>query len=386
MDAPPDDGSLDPHFQGARPLQTEVKHRILEGYLWIWIRHLHRHHELAFIDACAGPGRFEHDGSPGSPVIAARFNDEQEIQDKEVRLSVHACESKPAHFAALRKALQAWIDRFPPCAFTYPVKFGEVLEAILAQTRGRPTLLFVDTYGMTGIEPAQLAPVLSDADRRYTEILVRVAPEMFGRWAGWIDRADEDSQWGRHARTMLKKLEGLGINIDALKNDQGAKDSAGLFYEYLKLFYRRFRYVQPLPVRPSHSYEPKYYLVHGTDSHHGAAYINDVCASAEDWLYERFEQEKAGDQMNLFALPTKRRVYAQDLEPTIQEILAEGQRSWIEVRAMLAVAHGSKFNARSHRAAAKRLRDQGLISWNPLGAIEDSSVCRLSISRGAGAS
>ena len=48
---------------------------------------------------------------------------------------------------------------------------------------------------------------------------------------------------------------------------------------YLKEFYERFRFVQLVPIRPSYFAAPKYFLVHATNSAHGAAFLNDI----ESW-------------------------------------------------------------------------------------------------------
>src|SRR5690242_12635118 len=61
----------------AQPLEwSSYKHKLLKNYLHVWCYKLGSfYRELAFVDTCAGAGKYE-DGSDGSPVIAARYNDD----------------------------------------------------------------------------------------------------------------------------------------------------------------------------------------------------------------------------------------------------------------------------------------------------------------------
>lgn len=126
----------DPFFQ-RRKEWAKYKHEILERYLRVWVYKLgSRSKLLAFVDTCAGEGTYD-DGKPGSPLIAAQYNDSF-LNAKGGRLLVIACERSRASIGALRANLAPYIQRQPPQAAVVTGDFNQSLPEILNLTRGVP--------------------------------------------------------------------------------------------------------------------------------------------------------------------------------------------------------------------------------------------------------
>ena len=115
---------MDQFFQRAQSWSSH-KHDILGRYLTAWARKLgSRSDELAFVDLCAGAGQYG-DGKPGSPLIAARVN--QELGGHGKRLIVYACEDHEQTASELRELLSAEMRQVPQLASACTVPRMETL-------------------------------------------------------------------------------------------------------------------------------------------------------------------------------------------------------------------------------------------------------------------
>ena len=160
---------MDQFFQRAQSWSSH-KHDILGRYLTAWARKLgSRSDELAFVDLCAGAGQYG-DGKPGSPLIAARVN--QELGGHGKRLIVYACEDHEQTASELRELLSAEMRRVPPLAYVFPKAFHEVLLEIMERTATVPTFIFLDPYGIRALTKTALEPILAKQTRDATEFLV----------------------------------------------------------------------------------------------------------------------------------------------------------------------------------------------------------------------
>jgi three-Cys-motif partner protein len=279
------------------------KHRILKKYLHVFVSKLQtRSDVLAFVDACAGEGGYA-SGEDGSPLIAARWNDEF-LRRRGKRLVVIAVEKKAGAANKLEEALRPWIDRTPAEALVVRDSFVRAMPELLDITRGVPTFIFVDPYGMRSIRADELLPLLADVDREATELLLRVDPGLLVRASGWLAPRARSASGQKTAESFRRFLERCNVRPEILDEFASEERAEGmrasrdtvLLAEYLRLFTDRFRYVQLIPIRPSYFAAPKYLLVHGTDSPHGAAKINDAVSTTEDELFT--ETVRARDARN----------------------------------------------------------------------------------------
>ena len=350
----------DPFFQ-RRSEWARYKHAILEKYLQVWVYKLgHRSDVLAFVDTCAGEGTYG-DGQPGSPLVAVQWNDRY-LNRKGKRLVVIACETRPASFAKLTNVLEPYLRRTPPQAIALNVPFEEALPIVLEETRHVPTLIFIDPYGMKHLTADKLGPLLKDKQREPTEVLVRVPPLLLKRFVGWLKMKERDARGEKTAASFRRLLEALHLDTEIIAEALEAQPHRGvgtneLFYSYLQLFRRRFRYVHAIPVRPDYYAAPKYYLVHGTDSEHGLVHMNDIVSKAEDDLFEETYHAEAAGQMSLFSPPQRAvRARIEDAEQCVLEHLrAVNEASYMEIRARLALRFGPDLRAKHHNRALKNL-------------------------------
>lgn len=325
--------------------------------------------ELAFVDTCAGEGSYK-DGSAGSPLIAARLNDHKLLKGR-ARLLVHACESRKKVAAKLITALEPWTSRDPPCAVVYQTRFEKVLPQLIVETRSTPTLFFIDPFGHQGLTIEELKPILSeDKKRAPTEILARVDPGLFARFAGWRrkkDRTEKGKKTAESFRRLLDKFVDVSHleDVDFEDPDQGQEGVVGmmLFEEYLTMFDARFKYVQIIPIRPGYFDAPKYYLVHATDSPDGAAKINDAVSTTEDSLFVDTLEKRAPGQTDMFGSPQREpRVTMAKAKAHVVKVLGDAQEHrFVDVCADLAMEFGPDLREKHHKRAIRELIAEGTI-------------------------
>jgi three-Cys-motif partner protein len=363
---------------------SEYKHELLKKYLHVWCSKLgYISNELAFVDTCAGAGVYG-DGHDGSPLIAARWNEHPMLRKRGTRITVHAFETDPENAAALRQNLAPWLEMLPPRAHVYERSFFDDMGEVLFQTRSMPTLFFLDPFGITDITADRLRPLLNDKNRESTEVLVRADPTMLARFAGWLRRAKRTAADERYAESFKRLLQRLNVDTEGLTSADDMTEVGPtkhrLFAQYLQLFVDRFEYVQLVPVRANYWAEPKYFLIHGTDSPHGAAHINDVVSTTEDDLYTSTEsrKDKESGQVTLFE-PEREppRYRRQQLQAAALAYLRNrGQAKFIEVRAELARLFGPDFREKDHKSVVRALVDNGDVGLATGDKLDQHSVLR----------
>jgi three-Cys-motif partner protein len=378
----PDDE--DPFFH-ERLEWSKYKHDILNKYLHVWASKLGSFppHQLAFVDGCAGAGYYG-EGSKrtdGSPVMAAKWNDHEILRNRNGKLVVHACETDPTTAAKLAEALNPWTSRTPAEAIIYTDSFEEVLPEILEATRRVPTLFFIDPYGADPITSDKLKPLLEHKGRRSTEVLIRIDPTLLARFAGWVQSQEKKGQSETRKKTAAsfrKRLQRYNIDVDAIASAPEKPEKMKLFAEYLQLFEKRFEYVQIIPIRPSYFAAPKYYLVHGTDSPHGAAKINDAVSTTEDSLFKESDRAYRIGQGSLFEVERPPRFSLTDAKAFILAFLSgHGPTDFVHLKAALALKYGPDFREKDHRVAVKDLLSEGKLERDGSGELTDRTVIQL---------
>ena len=370
----------DPFFE-QRTDWSRHKHQILDKYLRVWVYKLSsRYGTLAFVDACAGPGRYS-DGTEGSPLLAAKWNDEQVLVRKRGRLLILACEENPSNAKLLQQNLAPWIGRDPHCAEVIDSNFEVALPDLLRRTRALPTIFFIDPYGPTLLAADRLGPLLADRDRAPTEILARLDPVMLARFAGWLRRRERNPSSHKAANKFRESLRHYNIDVEALEatlkagDAEYAPDRMMMFGQYLRLIRQRFHWVQIVPIRPTYHSAPKYYLFHGTDSPDGAAKLNDIVSTTEDSLFA--DSEANGPQTLLFEPERPPRIYPADAKRLVIRLLAGGPKMFVELCAELAVRLGPDLREKHHHAAVRALATEGRIVLTPPGAIVRTTTVAL---------
>lgn len=352
------------------------KHELLQKYLHVWVNKLSfRHKRLGFVDAFAGAGRYG-GGEEGSPVIAAKWNDHKVAIDHNATLTIHACEADVTSAVSLKTNLARWMQTSPPRAFVYPVAFEDAMPAILEATKNVPTIFFIDPCGTKDITLPKLKPLLDQKRNKSAplEVLVRVDPVMFTRFAGWLHTDPDDQKKAATAKKFKKLLTELSIDVEKIESQGCSPGSSELLLEYIQSFSKRFRYVQLIPIRPDYDSAPKYYLVHGTDSPDGAAKINDVLSTTEDSLFSKTTKDRAGDQGLLFEPEREPRVtIAMAKKFALDRVRKRGLLTFVDLCAELAVEFGPDLREKHHRRALKELVTEGRLKRSGKGAYARST-------------
>jgi hypothetical protein len=191
---------------------------------------------------------------------------------------------------------------------------------------------------------------------------VRIDPTMLARFAGQARKEIRDGG-DCHGGAWGNLLERLNIDTELIVEEANCEvmpqDKYDLLKQYLRMYTDRFRFVQVVPVRADYTHAPKYMLVHGTDSEHGAAHLNDAVSLLEETLYtETYERRDLEvGQHSMFGPPQRppRFSVGQLDSATLCLITAKWGISVIEVRAALAMQFGPFFREMHHHASVKRL-------------------------------
>lgn len=365
-------------FFGALKPWSHHKHRILEKYTHVWVYKLQsRSKQLVFVDACAGAGQYA-SGEDGSPLIAVRWNDKY-LRAHGKRLVVVAIEEDEQTLETLRENLRPWSSRTPPEAVVLAGAFQNHIARLVDLTRRIPTFFFIDPFGVRGIEPSALAPLLQASDLKRTEILLRIDPGLLSRASGWLKSKDRDGRQQRTASAFAVLLRRMNISDETLKELEKAEADGALLPgerayrlldDYVSLFHGRFPYVQLIPIRASYYSAPRYFLLHATTSADGAAKINDVVSTTEDDLFVEHAsaRDRTFGQGSLFppaASERPVRVTIEDAARVALDLMLERQRphTMIEISADLALIFGPDLRGTQHRHAMKLLRARGAVRF-----------------------
>lgn len=260
-----------------------------------------------------------------------------------------------------------------------------MLPQLIVQTRSTPTLFFIDPYGHQGLTIEELKPILDEDKKKRapTEILARVDPGLFARFAGWRrkkERTEKGKKTAESFRRLLDKfvdVSNLPDDVDLEDPDAGQEGVVGmmLFEEYLKSFDSRFGYVQIIPIRPDYFAKPKYFLVHATDSPDGAAKINDAASTTEDTLFATTLERRAPGQTDLFGAQREPRVTIANAQTHVLKVLSDGQEHhFVNVCADLAMEFGPDLREKHHRKAIQQLIADGRVCRTGDGAFKRSTA------------
>jgi three-Cys-motif partner protein len=349
---------------------SRYKHQLLEKYLRVWCYKLGSfHRELAFVDTHGGAGKYD-DGKDGSPLIAAKYNGDKAMMERGTGMTVHAFETEPEIARQLRGNLGPYLSQTPPRAFVYEESFFSNPAPVVNATRSVPTLFFVDPFKTVEVTADQLRPLLTDTHRASTEVLVRIDPTMLARFAGQMRKAVRNGATVDQAGGFARLLERLNIDTELIAEEAAddsflPQDKYELLEQYLRLYTNRFAFVQVVPVRANYDAAPKYMIVHGTDSAHGAAHLNDIVSTLEDGLFtETYERrDLAMGQVGLFGPPQRPPSFSySNLDAQALALIGRNPATqFIDVRAELARSFGPAFREKDHKASVKRLLKSGRI-------------------------
>jgi len=289
-----DEEEPDPWFEELKEW-SHIKLRILEKYADTYRNIRGSSNSLFYyVDGFAGAGYYIKNGElqgEGSPVRLARLAQQIKDTNKAYRAVCIFSEIDRHRCNRLESALEAFS---PELVHVLCGDFRERVEDIVAMMSRAPAVVFLDPFGVEGISPKELQPLLERLD---TELLInfntralhrlkgsatsnaREAPGKVHRLSEILaeDPAAPEPEWQRQDR-LLSTSEWETWVVDRYKSLLLGPGS-------------QLKYARSYPVRATHKGGVKYYLVFASRSLRAFSAMTDFVCSEEDEL--SFKEELA---------------------------------------------------------------------------------------------
>jgi three-Cys-motif partner protein len=197
------------HFESFQE-HTRLKHLVLKSYLQQWATILLRNFpRVLFVDAFAGTGR-DRDGAPGSPIIAAQIAQRVNSRaDGPPRMRVFAIEQNARRYDALVDALAPYTGKAKSrFVFHSSGTLADRIDSFACRIT-EPTLLFLDPFGIAGLERDVLVKALKGD---HNELLILFSDEGAVRLHGKV-AARQPTREDKLASLTTPSL--LGADFDA---------------------------------------------------------------------------------------------------------------------------------------------------------------------------
>lgn len=249
--------------------QTQIKHKVLESYLKIWIAKLGKFKNTIFFDCHGGCGAYlEENGqlSFGSSIriknIASEIN-----KNRKTKTGVYYCEIESKYY---RNYLEVIKDNGSPKILTYNKSFEDVIKDVNIKKyyNNYPTLFFVDPFGYN-FKISELSPMMKGYGN---EIIINFMFDFINRFLS-IDNLEKryNDFFGTNEWQLAKNMKEqereeflIGIFKNKIKEITGAK------------FVFAYRLCFP------NKNQTYYYLVHATNHIDGITFMKTAFASVNN--------------------------------------------------------------------------------------------------------
>lgn len=194
------------HFEEFPP-HTRMKHLVLKGYLGSYIPKIALGvpgaNRLTIIDGFAGRG-YDGAGQGGSPVIIAReaAGAQSTLKtrfQRRITIRMDMVEADEAHFAEL----VAYMEPFGDTLQFHRGTLAEVLPKLLRTAGNDPTFVFIDPYGIKGLDHAMFGEILS---RPRAELFVLIDADGADRLLRVATASDTKANIQRYAAAQQPEL------------------------------------------------------------------------------------------------------------------------------------------------------------------------------------
>lgn len=284
---------------------------------------------MYYVDGFAGPGIYRN-GATGSPVRMAELAQLCEIEDRPYRLRCINVEQRKRRFANLQEATA----RFDSHLVTnLRGQFSTNAEHILTLIGSKPTVFFLDPFGIKGIPWAIICEITARAAA--TDIWIRLSEHQVRRVEGF---------YGGTTLEAVEKYEGTLCDLygipdpDTLHDQLAAPTVEGRLERARELYKERLRdeigrkrgtgYVGSYSIRSAATDQHKYALVFGTAHPKGITLASDVAYNIEKSY--RADRDEVTQQPGLFAsIPSKS---TQGTHGAIDRMMSENLATTIHTR------------------------------------------------------
>lgn len=284
---------------------SRIKLRILEKYLDAYVKKRGGSHpKIYFVDGFAGPGYYGKEGFPleeGSPVRLARFAQKIKTDGRGYRLICVNTERNKQRCKILHAALAGYDSNL---VHVLCGTLQQNLPTILDMMQHDPAVCFLDPFGVVGVSPEDLRPLLERPD---TELLLNFNTRVLHRLSGSAtsDAKEAQGKVKRLSRTLgenpevqcpewLKKRKNLSSQV-------WEKWAVNQYRQQLHNISPHLKYGLAYPIRELHGKSAKYHLVFASRSLHAFPLMSDIICSEEDDLRLKTEiSSRVPGQMSLF--------------------------------------------------------------------------------------
>lgn len=360
------EGDNQEFFDDELRVWSQRKLRILEKYIAAWTKkRQYGNSKLLYVDGFAGRGRYgtSEPYDYGSPVLIARQANAIIEQGKPYRLYCHNVELDPARCATLKDVLSF---ANPEIVTTHCGEFSSKLPPILSQTRGWPAVFFIDPCGLIGIEPSDLAPVVSRLD---TEILLTFSLPTAFRLSGSIKSSAPEA---REKANRLSKILGEDPKNEwpewaeqkrLLSKADWAEWVVNQYLKRLQELGPNLKYGFAYPVREAFQSGTKYFLIFATRSMEGFPFMTDfICSEEEEMDLDHEMDNRAQGQLSMFA-PRVELTREEQFPEAIERIHAYGMKNQgctrKDIYEFVAFNYLGKFKQKHIRYMVAQLVEQG---------------------------
>jgi three-Cys-motif partner protein len=362
---------------------SRIKLRLLRDYIesYVKIRSFGRHPVIYYVDGFAGQGTYGKEKEEGSPLIMARFAQRIAEERRGYSLVCLNVELRKKRCLELQKCL-AEFD--PKLVQVFCGAFNVHLPRILEIMKGNaPTVCFLDPFGVVGISPGDLRPLLVRSD---TEFLLNLKSRTLHRLAGSAtsDAKEAPGKFRQLSRTLGEDPD--APNPEWLQMRQQLPESAQWEEWAVRRYMQRVqaasphrRYGMAYAVRQWKGGGVKYYLVFASRSLKAFPVMNDLICAAEDDLPNRNElAAQARGQMTLLSEQDWPELARQGRIPALKEDvhaygLAHQRCNRTDLIEHFCFEQLGQFMKKHYRQAVKELIDAKRIEKGP-GSIDTAPL------------
>lgn len=279
----------------------------------------------------------------GSPLIALKCAKVFQQEDR-VNLRCFFAEANPKTNNSLqencREARQG-LD----CKIYSPQSFDKVFPQIMKDLDGYPTVFFLDSYGVKGINFEQICLIGDYVSKHKGELFLLFHNRAVARHAGYLTQKSNSEKMKRIAETYMQNLTAmLGPNSDEAWKSQwrSLKDEPQQFERWaLRYFLNRiveqskFKGVASFEIKENYNDpRPQYSLVVASNHPPKAIgeFLNEFFADENRLLF--YEQDKNSLAKNFLDREWQRQVEQRkaEVKPQIIEILRQKNQDWRTVK------------------------------------------------------
>ena len=310
---------------------SEIKDRLLNGYLPQYFQKLlTSHRPIFYVDCFAGKGKFD-DGNDGSPRIALKIRADCLQKTTINNNKINTC------FVDLNYAdeLQRNISDFHFNGIPYVVsgKYEDKIEAVLSDKKDHNVFLYIDPYGIKALD-YNLFKKFATSGFNSIELLINMNSFGFFRDACRVMKVEKIQQdevfsdlddiiieyeptevdASEQSEALLNRIAGGDYWKEIVKDYQnnsidGYEAEKQFSTKYKQQLQQLYRYVLDMPIRMKPGQRPKYRMIHVSNHEQGCILMAENMASRKDELFIEIQNK---GQQNLFYETIENEITSQD--------------------------------------------------------------------------